>query len=324
MCALPPGPSLLTTTDRRTLAEFEHPAFMYSDTDSLVDYLVPYIHSGLDEHAFVFVALKSEHIGALRSVLGDDARRTAVVDTAKWHPHPNTRLNALHQIAADAAGNGSSCLRLAVEPVWPQRRELVSEWQRFESALNHVLAPYHGSLVCLYDASDLDPSIVDVAESTHPHVHRAGERSASTHFESPDAFLRRWHDDAAIPASEPRHVQSIEELASIRAELTGVATDLRLPLRKTHDLCLAANEILTNALIYGSGPVEMWTYIEDGFLVVEVRDRGNGIADPLVGYRPPPTFKVGGRGVWLARQVVDLLEIIPTEHGTIAKLYLRA
>jgi anti-sigma regulatory factor (Ser/Thr protein kinase) len=154
-------------------------------------------------------------------------------------------------------------------------------------------------------------------------VHRGSDLSESPRFEKPQVFLRRFRADAAIPASDPVHVRSIGDLSGIRAQLARVAHGVGLPLAKQQDICLAANEVLTNALVYGEGPVEMWTYIDDGYLIVEVRDHGRGIEDPLVGYEPPPTYKTGGRGVWLARQVLDLLEIVPTPEGTVAKLYLR-
>ncbi len=314
----------MTTFDPRTRAEFHHPAFVYSDRDALLEYLLPYLHDGLEADDFIFVAAKRSDVRTLKNELGPDAERIIFADTAKWCPHPGARLNALHQMATEASDAGAANLRLAVAPIWPRRRALIYEWQRYESALNHVLSPFAGSLVCLYDTSKLDARVIEVAEATHPHVHTDSERTPSRRFEDPEEFLRRWNADAAIPASDPREVKSIDELAAIRAELQRVTTDLGLPLTKAQDMCLAANEILTNALVYGSGPVEMWTYIEHKvWFTVEVRDRGNGIDDPLIGYAPPSQYKVGGRGVWLARQVIDLVQIIPTERGTIAKLSMR-
>jgi hypothetical protein len=36
---------------------------------------------------------------------------------------------------------------------------------------------------------------------------------------------------------------------------------------------------------------------------------GAGLADPFAGYRPPGTEQRTGRGLWLARQVVDLMQM---------------
>jgi hypothetical protein len=45
-------------------------------------------------------------------------------------------------------------LRLVGEPVWPNGPpEHVLEWERYESVLNEVLAPFPVTLVCTYDTS---------------------------------------------------------------------------------------------------------------------------------------------------------------------------
>src|SRR5439155_18170406 len=111
---------------------------------------------------------------------------------------------------------------------------------------------------------------VDVAEATHPHVERGTGREDSDQFERPDEFLRRWNAHTDAPADDTRRVSTIDELASVRAEVRGVASDAGMSVEGTQDLCLATNEILTNALVYGTGPVDVWTYVEDEFFVVGV------------------------------------------------------
>jgi anti-sigma regulatory factor (Ser/Thr protein kinase) len=314
----------VTTAASSTLTDFSHPAFLYAGTGDFLEYMVPYVEDGLDHDEVVFVASHLSNVRALRKALGARARQVRFADTTSWYPHPAHRLHALHQLAIDATSDGPAQLRLASEPVWPKHPELVHEWQRYESALNDVLSVFSGSLVCLYDEDSLDPSIIEVAEATHPHVHHGTERGRSAHFEPPDEFLRRWITEPLAPTSEPRRVTTVDELRAVRAELLRLATRAGLPVQRAQDLCLASNEILTNALVYGSGPVDTWTSIEDDeWFVVGVRDHGRGITDPLVGYRPPSAFGEGGRGVWLARQVLDLLQVVPTEAGTIAKLSMR-
>ena len=69
------------------------------------------------------------------------------------------------------------------------------------------------------------------------------------------------------------------------------------------------------------GPAELdalrsATGTDGGYLVCQIDDAGAGLADPLAGYRPPGTEQRAGRGLWLARQVVDLMQIAPGHRGT--------
>ena len=85
------------------------------------------------------------------------------------------------------------------------------------------------------------------------------------------------------------------------------------------DLSVALTEVLTNALRHGGGDVRLWAWADSESLICQVEDRGGGIVDPLAGYRPPRA-QANGRGLWLARQLVDLLQIVPGLQGTIVRL----
>ena len=52
------------------------------------------------------------------------------------------------------------------------------------------------------------------------------------------------------------------------------------------------------------------------------QDDGPGIADPLAGYLPPADAMEAGRGLWLARQLVDLLQIVPNSTETTVRLHV--
>ena len=71
---------------------------------------------------------------------------------------------------------------------------------------------------------------------------------------------------------------------------------------------LAANEVATNSVRHGggSGLLQIWRGAEEIFC--EVRDPGR-ITDPLVGRRRPGVAEPLGRGLWVAHQVCDLVQI---------------
>ncbi len=57
-------------------------------------------------------------------------------------------------------------------------------------------------------------------------------------------------------------------------------------------------------------------------MVCEVSDTGAGLRDPLAGRLPSGRSTARGRGLWLARQVCDLVEVRSAPAGTTVRLHL--
>ena len=85
------------------------------------------------------------------------------------------------------------------------------------------------------------------------------------------------------------------------------------------DFEIAANEVAANALWHARGPRESRLGIVDGALVGEVRDGGPGL-DPLAAHAPPRAGAGGGRGLWIAHQLADVVQVIPDGGGTRVRL----
>ena len=86
---------------------------------------------------------------------------------------------------------------------------------------------------------------------------------------------------------------------------------------------LAVNEAAANSIVHGGGHGVLRTWSENGSLVCEVRDRGR-ITDPLVGRRRPPLDATTGRGVWLAHQICDLVQLRSGADGTVVRVHMAA
>ena len=106
-------------------------------------------------------------------------------------------------------------------------------------------------------------------------------------------------------------------LYRLRSAVAAYATSWGIGGEKLNRLLLVANELVTNALRHGggSGTLRLW---RDGDAVYcQVSDGGAGIIDPhLAGTRLPPPDHGSGRGLWLARQFSDDLQIIKGATGT--------
>jgi anti-sigma regulatory factor (Ser/Thr protein kinase) len=88
------------------------------------------------------------------------------------------------------------------------------------------------------------------------------------------------------------------------------------------DFVLAVDEVASNSIRYGGGhgTVDIWRVDED--LVCEVLDGGR-FTDPLVGRIRPEINSVGGRGLWLANQLCDLVQIRSFAAGAAVRLRSR-
>ncbi|GGL01692.1 hypothetical protein GCM10012284_40340 [Mangrovihabitans endophyticus] len=87
---------------------------------------------------------------------------------------------------------------------------------------------------------------------------------------------------------------------------------------------VAANELLTNAVRHGGGQGHVALWQEDGFVVCEVSDHGDGLPEPRP--TPPPrpaTDQTGGWGLWLAGELTDELHLTTGAAGTTVRISSR-
>jgi anti-sigma regulatory factor (Ser/Thr protein kinase) len=82
------------------------------------------------------------------------------------------------------------------------------------------------------------------------------------------------------------------------------------------DLTLAVAELLANALEHGRPPVVVEGWF-DGRLVIEVTDSGAGMdRDAIWRTHPPGPSGDRGRGLWIVRQLVDVVTVRSGPEGT--------
>ncbi len=301
----------------------EHPALVYDSLDEFLDHMVPFVAEGVARGEPVVAAVGSEELAALRSAFGPNRPGLTLADTWEWHPSTASRLRAFYELAERDLADGARTVRLVGEPAWPAGPpEMVVEWQRYESVLNEVLGPFPVTLVCTYPAARLDPAVAASARRTHPVV-AGGDGRPSSDFLDPAEFLEQVNPDLTPPPPWATQVEIPAELRATRHFLEAQALEAGLGPERATDLCIAANEVLTNTFVHADGPVAVSTWTEEGRFLCQIEDVGEGVGDPLAGYRPPSGLFEAGRGLWIARQLVDLLQIVPGPTGTKFRLHVR-
>jgi len=130
----------------------------------------------------------------------------------------------------------------------------------------------------------------------------------------------------SAPLSEPtRCLESFTfragQLALVRALAESRASQFGLSERQLDDLVLAVHEIAANSVRHGGGQGEFRLWRDGRSLVAEISDRGT-IDDPLAGRRQPGASSERGRGLWIANQVCDLVQIRTYPTGSVVRLFV--
>src|SRR5262249_45970298 len=122
------------------------------------------------------------------------------------------------------------------------------------------------------------------------------------------------------PGTERLAFAAAQSLAGVRAYVEARAASAGLDSRRTASLVVAVDEVASNSIRHGggAGTLAMWAAGEG--VVCEVRDRGHS-DDPLVGRERPAPDRTDGRGVWIANQLCDLVQVRATPDGTVVRLH---
>ncbi len=117
-------------------------------------------------------------------------------------------------------------------------------------------------------------------------------------------------------------VHGADELAPARRLLTDSAIAVGLSADRIERFTIALSEVVTNALQHGDGSAVITIIGSATALIVQVRDHGPGLRTSQRAALPEPT-QIGGRGLWLAHQLCDQVDIDSSPSGTTARMTMR-
>ena len=91
---------------------------------------------------------------------------------------------------------------------------------------------------------------------------------------------------------------------------------------RLNDFVVAVNELITNAVRHGGGAGHLRLWLNGVEVVCMVTDHGGGMR-PDVSYGKPAPNDPGGRGLWLAAELTDAIEVTSGLHGTAVRISTR-
>jgi anti-sigma regulatory factor (Ser/Thr protein kinase) len=307
------------------MASFQHEALLYEGTDGFAAGTLPFIREGLEQGEPTMVAVSAERIGLLRGALGGAADDVSFVDMEALGRNPGRIIPAWHQFLR-AQRQGERAIRGIGEPIWPGRgAEELAESQLHEALLNLAFADAEDfRLLCPYDRSALAEEVLREACGSHPSIVDRGRRRRSAAYRERARLLAPFRTPLPPPPAAA-DVLGYDRLAlgDVRRAVAGRGTEAGLDPARAADLVLAVSEAATNSVQHGggSGSLRMWT--DAGALICELEDRGH-VEDPLAGRDVPGHEASGGRGLYIAHRVCDLVQLRSDESGTVVRLHMRS
>ncbi|HEY1853339.1 MAG TPA: sensor histidine kinase [Solirubrobacterales bacterium] len=296
--------------------EIHHEAFFYADPDEYLAGTVPFVREGIEAGEAVLVALPREKRELVRDALGADAELANFAAMEEMGRNPGRLLSAWTDFAL---ANPSAGTRGLGEPAWAGRSAAaLEECGRHEALLNLPIADSQPvALLCPYDAAGLDDEVLIGAERCHLAV--SGRERSASYDAGEDVFAGRLERPAGefvetVFGFDAATLHSVRRLVFAEAARAGLET------ARAGDLVLAASEIATNSIRHGGGTGVLQIWRREDEVICDFRDSGR-IVDPLAGRLRPGFEQVEGRGLWVANQLCDLVQI-RWDDGNVVRLWM--
>ena len=302
-----------------------HEAAFYGSDDELLDVVVPFVTGGVEAGEPTMVALDDRSAGMVRAAVGDTTGVT-FLPHASQYVRPALTIKRYRQVVDGHVAAGAGQVRAVGSVPHPGLGARWDAWARYEAAVHRALADLPLWGICPYDTRTAPDEVLDDVERLHPHLATSGgHHVANGRFADPHAVVAGHPPLAPDPVeAQPPAVNLADPSpATARRAVRDVGRESGLAQATVDDLVIAVSEAVANALAHGLPPVVLRAWAALDRMVVTVRDRGRGPADPLVGLMPVPERARGGLGLWIAHQVCSDVGLVVDGDGFMVRLTAR-
>src|SRR3954470_7345221 len=107
------------------------------------------------------------------------------------------------------------------------------------------------------------------------------------------------------------------DLYALRAAVAAHASALGAASGQVESLVIVASELATNAIVHGGGSGRLRLWQLDHEVALQVSDARHGLSEPeRAGTERQSPAAMGGRGIWITRQLCDRVLITSSPAGT--------
>jgi anti-sigma regulatory factor (Ser/Thr protein kinase) len=300
-----------------------HALLRYDSPESLCVRAVPYLQEGLARGEAVMAVVSAEVAQVLGSALGEDAAGVAWQAEDVSYGRLGVMFEGFRRFLGEQRAAGAA-MRLLTQNDALSTEERMAAYLRFEAMANEVYRPYGHRWACLYDTRAHSTMLLRQASQVHPRLLEPGGREIpNADYLEPSAYLARSGPPppppppAAVqldlPVTGPDQVAVVRRLLRRWADLHGMGDH-------ACDVVSAVSEAVTNGLQHGTPPVRVRAWTADRLARVQVHDRGLTPIPATAGYHRPARMLDRGDGLWVARQLADVVTTHTDRGGTTVTL----
>lgn len=310
---------------------FIHAALIVDSDDALRSRLVPALRRSLAARERVFLVVGAHVERVVRDALGGLADRLEWGDRASFYARLGFAYEGLRRYLAAQHAAGSSVHVIAEpdvagdgEPGAPVDR--AAAHLSYESACEDAYAGYGCPVTCLWDSRRHPTLLIDSVRDLHNHELTENGCEPNSGHVAPADYLTARSEVPLAPAPSAVDLDvglaDLDQLTRLRSTLRTWADERSFGAEDVGDLVVAVTEVATNGLVHGAPPVRLRGWHQRNMLIVQVDDAGGHQIPPTAGYhRPGGPEKVRGRGLWLARQLADVVSTYSVGSGTSVRLH---
>ena len=308
-------------------AAFDHRALVVDADDAIHRLLVPELRRKIAARQTVLMVVGTDTEAIVRDRLGPDAH------TLQWAP-----LDAFYQRTGFTYSRFQRYLQdrhsrqevvhivaepdVVTDPQSPVDR--AAAYMSYEAMANEVYNCFRCSITCIWHSARQTPRIIDKVRKVHRCELGAQGVVENPRYVPPGDYLRE-RVPAALTAVPPVSdvditVWHAEDVAACRAAVARWATAQHFVPTAVRQVVAATSEVVINGLRHGRPPVHVRAWSRDGTLIVNVEDHGGRPIPVQAGYRPPAS-PADSTGLWVARQLADVLITHADRGVTTVRMY---
>ncbi|WP_319460520.1 ATP-binding protein [Micromonospora sp. RTP1Z1] len=310
---------------------FVHAALIVDSDDTLRSRLVPALRRSIAAHERVYLLVGAHVERVVRDALGALADRLEWGERASFHLRLGFAYERLRRYLASqhAAGSRVHVITepdVSADPGPDAPVDRATAHLSYESACGDEYAEYGCAVTCLWDSRRHPTVLIKSVRDLHNHeLTESGCQPNAGHVASADYLRARSEiplEAAPTVVDLDIGLVDLDQLTPLRGALRGWAEGRSFDADATGDVVVAVTEVATNGLVHGALPVRLRGWHHRDMLIVQVDDSGGRRIPPAAGFhRPGSADRVGGRGLWLARQLADVVTLHSGERSSSIRLH---
>jgi anti-sigma regulatory factor (Ser/Thr protein kinase) len=309
---------------------FRHAALIVDSDDSVRTRLVPALRESIDGETPVLMVVGPDTERLVRDELGGLSDRLEWGDAGSFYQRLGFAfegfrryLAAQHAVGRTVQVVAEPDLAAGVSPEIPFDR--AAAYTSYEAMCNDAYAGYGCPVICIWDSRRHQEELIESIRTVHNHeVTDAGHVANPQHVPPPEYLAGRTD----VPLSRPPALADLdlavaapEDLGVMSRAVASWAGSRGFSDEASDDVVIALVEVATNGLVHGRPPVRVRGWWRGDTLVAQVDDAGGCPLPALAGYVAPGPDAAAARGLWLARQLADVVSASTAGGTTSVRLH---